>query len=175
MLPSRRRAYLVIAALTCLLLLAGAACSRGKDDRASTSTSSRQERTSTTLASVAFEEWSTTVDNACADLNATYAVLGDADPADADEAVAYADQVDEFADGILESVASAGVPVGKEADATALIDDLRKLSAATGTLADRAGSGDAEGTASAASRVAELGAAINPLSAELGVPSCGGF
>ncbi|CAN5432668.1 hypothetical protein BH10ACT3_BH10ACT3_19670 [soil metagenome] len=158
----------------CLVTLLAASCSHD-DDAARAPATAKRSSSTTTLAPVDFAEWSAAVDQACADLNTTYATLSDTNPADADEAVAYADQVDEFADGILASVTSAGVPIGEEAQADALLDDLHDLSDATGKLASRAESGDADGVARAAARVAELGAAINPLSAELGVPSCGGF
>jgi hypothetical protein len=151
-------------ALVVLVVLAGAACG----DEPST------ERSDTTAA-VDRAEWGASLEQACDELNAEYRDLVDTDPADRDEAVAYAERIEEFALASVELLESAGVPSEDRGRADTLAGHFDDLAAAAGDLADAANATDPDAASDAAARINEVGTSINQVAADLDVPSCGGY
>jgi hypothetical protein len=155
--------------LLALLLCAVPAC--GRDDRAASS----GPRASDTTTTVPFEQWPTSLDEAGTALNARYVALPDAQPTDAQDAVDYAAQADRFVRATAEAVDDGGVPAGHRAQAEDLAAQLRELSRATRELSAAAVDGDATRATTAAAKVHELAASVDPVAEALGVPACGGF
>jgi methyl-accepting chemotaxis protein len=151
-------------AMVVLLVLAGAACG----DDAPT------ER-SDTAAVVDRAGWGASLEQACDELNAEYDDLVDTDPADRDEAVAYAERIEEFALASVEVLDGAGVPSDDRSRADTLAAHFDELAAAAGDLADAADATDPEAASDAAARIGEVGEKINQVAADLEVPSCGGY
>jgi hypothetical protein len=121
------------------------------------------------------DAWVRALDADCAELNEDYQQLAEADPSNREEAIAHARTVEEFAaelDGVLDG---SGVPDDQRADAARLSELVDLLAEAASGLADAAEAGDATAAAAAAQQLADAGAAINPVAADLGVPACGGF
>lgn len=146
----------------------------GGHDQLSSRAATAGERATTTVAT-AFVEWSSDVDQDCAAADTTYAHLDDAEPTTSAAAVRHADEVDQFARAIRESVRSHGSPTGHESAAKRLRAQLDALASATKQLADAATAGDGASVTVAVAKITELGAEINPVTIELAVPACGGF
>ncbi len=156
-------AALIVAGLTTALLGCG---SGDEPDRSTTTT-------------VDGDAWVADLEADCASLNDEFAHLATSDPADADEAVAYADEVDEFAEA-MEAVlrdAATRVPAGdpRSAELDALLERTVELEHETTTLAEAAASGDTAAIDAATAEVTRLGTEINELVEALDVSSCGGF
>lgn len=152
-----------IVSVGCATLVGLSVVGCGSDPEASPSTTA------------AVSDWHETVDADCESLNAEFAELAATEPADADEAVDYAADVDEFAAAILDTVRDAEVPQADAAQHEELVELVVQLEAATTELSAHAADGDAEGAAAATTRIRRLGEQINPLAEALDVPSCGGF
>jgi hypothetical protein len=155
----------VLLALSCAV----AAC--GRDDRDTTASSAAADTTTT----VAFAQWRTSLDAACAALNSRYADLADAQLATTQDAIEYAADVDRFVRAITDAVEDGGVPSGHRDRAEDLSEQLRELASATRQLSTAAADGDETQARRAATHVREVGAAVDPIATELGVPACGGF
>ncbi|MFN7148668.1 MAG: hypothetical protein ACK4V6_04225 [Microthrixaceae bacterium] len=151
-------------AVVVLVVLAGAACG----DDAPT------ER-SETAAVIDRADWGASLEQACDQLNAEYQDLVDTDPADRDEAVAYAERIEEFALESVELLEGAGVPSEDRRRADTLAAHFDDLAAAAGDLADAANAADPDAASAAADRIGEVGTSINQVAADLDVPSCGGY
>ena len=132
-----------------------------------------------TTTTVDEDAWVADLEADCASLNDEFAHLASSDPSDADEAVAYAEDVDEFAEA-MEAVlrdAEARVPTSdpRSAELSSLLQRTVDLEDATTTLAESAASGDAAAIDEATAEVTRLGSEINELVEQLDVRSCGGF
>lgn len=149
---------------TASLLLAGCG---GDDDQ--------DAATTTTVATVEAEQWVRTVQDGCTELNERYADLAGAQPTDREEAVAYAQRVEDFSGELVELFDGAGAPRGRGADAELFLDTVHELDDAAAALAEAAQQGDAEAAGEAATRLGEMGDRLNPLADELGITACGGF
>ncbi len=147
-----------------LLVLSGAACG----DDAPT------ERADTT-AVVERAEWGDSLDDACDELNEEYQDLVDTDPADSEDAVAYAERIEEFALASVELLEGAGVPSEDRRRAETRAAHIDDLAAAAGDLADAANDADPDAASEAAERIGDVGERINEVAADLDVPSCGGY
>jgi hypothetical protein len=147
-----------------LLVLFGAACG---DD-------APIERSSTTEVTDR-DEWGASLDAACDDLNEEYEDLVDTDPADREDAVAYAERIEEFALASVEAIEDAGVPSQDRRVAAQLAERFDELADAAGDLADAADDADPDSATEAAEQIGEVGERINELAVELEVPSCGGY
>jgi hypothetical protein len=153
-------------ALTVLLVLAGTACG---DD-------APIERADTTSASVIDRaEWGATLEQACDELNEEYQDLVETDPANRDEAVAYAERIEEFALESVQLIEGAGVPSDDRSRADALAAHFDDLATAAGDLADAANATDPDAASDAAARIGEVGEKLNQVASDLDVPSCGGY
>jgi sugar phosphate isomerase/epimerase len=157
----------LVAGLLAAATIAGAC---GGDD-GSASGADDPEPTTT----VGRDAWSDSLDEACAELNRDYGQLAAADPSNRDEAIAYAREVDEFAADLVAALSQAGVPSGDRDDADALADLVDELAVAAADLVEAAEDGDVAGANRATEQLERIGVDINAASAELDVPSCGGF
>ena len=154
------------------LIVAGLATSLlgcGSDDEPDRSTSTTVDE----------DAWVADLEADCASLNDEFAHLASSDPSDADEAVAYAEDVDDFAEAMEAVLRDAGsrVPASdpRSAELGALLERTVELEDATTTLAESAASADTAAIDEATAEVTRLGAEINELVDELDVGSCGGF
>lgn len=151
-------------ALVVLVVLTGAAC--GDDAPAGGGD---------TTAVIDRAEWGASLEQACDELNAEYQDLVDTDPADRDEAVAYAERIEQFALDSVELLERAGVPSEDRSSADTLAGHFDDLAAAAGDLADAANATDPDAASDAAARIGEVGEKINQVATDLDVPSCGGY
>ena len=122
--------------------------------------------------------WLADLESDCAGLNDEFAQLARTDPSDADEAVAYAGQIDEFAEAmvaVLDDAMARTDDDDRRAELEELVAATSGLEAATTRLAEGAAAGDTAAVDEATADVTRLGAEINTLAEELGVSSCGGF
>ncbi len=119
------------------------------------------------------------LDDECAELNEDYAHLATADPSTADEAVAYAEEVDEFAEEMEQVLRDAAKGVDGDhplaEDVQELLARTAELEGATTSLAEAAAARDPEAVDHATAEVTRLGDEINELVAALDVDTCGGF
>lgn len=120
-------------------------------------------------------EWAAALEAECAALNRDYAELETADPANRDEATAYAQQVAAFADELAAAVDADGAPAAAAEDAADLEGLVEELADAADALAVAADAGDVAAAESATDELDRVGAAINPVAERLDVPACGGF
>ena len=151
-------------AVAVLLVLAGASCGDDAPTEAAETT-----------AVIDRAEWGASLEQACDELNEEYQDLVDTDPADRDEAVAYAERIEEFALASVDLLDGAGVPSEDRRSADTLAGHFDDLATAAGDLADAADGADPDAATEAADRIAEVGERINEVAAELVVPSCGGY
>lgn len=136
---------------------------------------SDEEVATTTTPSPDAGDWATALEAECAALNRDYAELEAADPANRDEATAYAQQVAAFADELARAVDADGAPEAAAEDAADLEGLVEELADAADALAAAADAGDAAAAESATDELDRVGAAINPVAERLDVPACGGF
>ena len=159
----------MIAAAVLVALPAGSLLACGSGDEPSRSTTTTVDE----------DAWVDDLESDCASLNEEFAHLATSDPSDADEAVAYAEDVDEFAEAMEAVLRDAEARLSGEdpraADLRALLERTVELEAATTQLSDGADAGDTGAIDEAAAEATRLGTEINRLADELGVSSCGGF
>ena len=114
-------------AVAVLLVLAGASCGDDAPTEAAETT-----------AVIDRAEWGASLEQACDELNEEYQDLVDTDPADRDEAVAYAERIEEFALASVDLLDGAGVPSEDRRSADTLAGHFDDLATAAGDLADAA-------------------------------------
>ncbi len=140
---------------------------------------SGDEPSPTTTTAVDDRSWVDDLESDCASLNEDFDHLATSDPSNADEAVAYAEDVDEFAEAMEALLRDAEARIDTDDPRAATLRDLLErtveLEASTTALADGAASGDIEAIDDATAEVTRQGSEINTLVEELGVSSCGGF
>lgn len=121
------------------------------------------------------DEWALEIDAACSDLTTKYEGIGETQPQTEAELQQLANDVNAFAGEIVAAFDEIGPPAGDTTQAQALYDQFLALQETTTALADAAATQDAAAAQAAATELETIGAEINPLASELGVPSCGGF
>ncbi len=151
-------------AVAVLLVLAGASCGDDAPTEAADTT-----------AVIDRAEWGASLEQACDELNEEFQDLVDTDPSDRDEAVAYAERIEEFALASVDLLDGAGVPSEDRRSADTLAGHFDDLAVAAGDLADAADGADPDAATDAADRIEEVGEQINEVAADLDVPSCGGY
>lgn len=156
----------VVTTLTAAVALSASAC--GGDDPP-------DDAPAATSTTVARQEWSRQLDDACDQLNRDYEQLEQADPDTRAEAVRYASQIEEFSNELVELLDEAGVPAEDRSDADQLAELADQLAVAAGDLVDAAQDGDADAVAEATERLEAVGERINPVADALDAPACGGF
>ncbi len=140
---------------------------------------SDDEPARSTTTTVDEDAWVDDLESDCASLNEEFGHLATSDPSDADEAVAYASDVDEFAEAMEAVLRDAEARLSDDdprtADLVALRERTVDLEAATTQLAEGAEAGDTATIDDAEAEVTRLGTEINELAEQLDVSSCGGF
>lgn len=149
------------------VVVATAASCGGADDRS--------DSASATTVAVERSAWSEQLEEACEDLNSDHGQLASADPRSREDAVAYAQEVEDFAVDLVRVLDDAGVPDEDRAAADELIGLADRLAAAASDLADAAGDGDVAAARAATDELRDVGDQINPLAESLDASACGGL
>ena len=170
---ARRAAATSLAVLTTVAVALGTAgCG---DERQTASSRSDEAGRATTTSVVAYSDWQQALELDCAAVNSAHAEVAAADPHDAEEAEAYAEQVDRFVRELDDAISAAGRPAQHAEAAARLSAAVGQLAAASTALRAAAEERDADAAARAADQIAARGLVVNELSVQLRVPACGGF
>jgi hypothetical protein len=123
----------------------------------------------------AFADWQTQTDDACAALNPQYNAINEMEPTDLASLAAYAAGLNAFMTSTVAEFDRIGPPPVESDSGQELYDLLSQMQTAAQDIVDAVEAEDVDAATSAAEQFDTLGAELNPIAEELGVPSCGGF